>query len=82
MTESQTVESVNVTDNVTDRLAVLRKTVSENNKISTIKLAKLLNISKRTVLRDIEMLKKQGILKRIGTEKGGYWQVVEKSENS
>lgn len=35
-----------------------------------------LGISKRAVLKQIEKLKQQGRLNRIGSAKGGHWEVV------
>ncbi|MCB4791785.1 MAG: hypothetical protein LHV68_07855 [Elusimicrobia bacterium] len=35
-------------------------------------------LSKKTVEYNIEKLKKKGILKHIGPDKGGYWEVLEK----
>ena len=39
-------------------------------------IAKLLKISKRTVLRRLEELKKQGTIRRIGPTKGGKWELL------
>jgi ATP-dependent DNA helicase RecG len=36
------------------------------------------SLTKKTVEYNIEKLKKKGILKRIGPDKGGYWEVVKK----
>ena len=67
----------NVTDNVTDkRLISIINYISKNVRVSTNELAQLLNVTKRTILRDIEKLKKQNKIKRIGNEKTGYWEVV------
>ena len=68
----------NVTDNVTDNEREMKiiEFIKLNNKISTIELSKLLNVTKRTILRDIEKLKKQDKLKRISSEKTGCWKVI------
>jgi len=34
-----------------------------------------MKVTKRTILRDIEKLKRENLLERIGSEKGGYWKV-------
>lgn len=49
----------------------------ENPQCSTQRLGDALGISKRAVLKQIEKLKQQGRLARIGPPKGGYWQVGE-----
>jgi ATP-dependent DNA helicase RecG len=68
--------SNNVTDNVTDRTVLIIEIIKENNKITTNEIAEKLKVTKRTILRDIEILKKQGKLKRVGNEKTGYWELV------
>ncbi len=67
----------NVTDNVTDREFSILIGIKQNNKITTQQLAKLLNVTKRTILRDIEKLKNKNKLNRIGDEKTGYWQLCD-----
>lgn len=67
----------NGTDNEYNRLTKIITLIIENKNISTIALAKELNVSKRTILRDIEKLKQQNRLKRIGSEKTGYWEIIE-----
>ena len=50
--------------------------IKNNNKILLQEIAGQLNISKRTIRRDIEKLKQQNKLKRIGTEKTGHWEII------
>ncbi|MCX5810232.1 MAG: putative DNA binding domain-containing protein [Proteobacteria bacterium] len=45
--------------------------------VSTVHLGEILNISKRAVLKQIQKLKEQGRLKRVGPAKGGHWEVIE-----
>ncbi len=73
--KSKVVE--NVTDNVTDnRIKVILNEINLNNKISIDQLAKILKVTRRTIIRDLELLKKQNVLKRIGPDKGGHWEAV------
>jgi len=67
-----------VPDNVTDRYYDILNIIVENNQISTRKIAEIMNISKRTVLRDIEKMKEENMIERIGSEKGGYWKINNK----
>lgn len=39
-------------------------------------LARILDVSPATVKRNIQKLKKMGVLKRIGSRKTGYWEVI------
>ena len=45
------------------------------------KLLKKMNISRATVGRHISILKKTGILKRVGEDKNGHWEVLEDMES-
>ncbi|GHT71426.1 hypothetical protein FACS189455_3200 [Bacteroidia bacterium] len=64
-----------VTENVTDRISKIIALIKEDNRISTAKMAIILSVSKRTILRDIDKLKQSGLISREGDEKTGYWQI-------
>lgn len=51
------------------------KLMKQNKNITISDIAKRLNISTRAVEKQIAKLKKQNIIKRIGPDKGGYWEV-------
>jgi len=73
----------NVTDNVTENVTEKKRSqevvdlMGKNKLISIDKIAEKLAVSRRTILRDIEQLKEKGLIKRIGPDKGGYWEIVE-----
>ncbi len=50
--------------------------MKENSDITILSLAKKLDISTRAIEKQIAKLKQQGKNKRIGLDKGGYWEVV------
>jgi ATP-dependent DNA helicase RecG len=52
--------------------------IKENPEITTNELAEKLNISVKGIEWQIRNRKEQGILKRIGPDKGGYWEIIEK----
>ena len=52
-------------------------TISENNSITTKKLAEQYSMSMRQLKRIIAQLKDDNRIKRIGPDKGGHWEVVE-----
>lgn len=67
----------NVTGNVTDnRLLKLIELINADNQITTTELAEKTAVTKRTILRDIEKLKEQKKIIRIGSEKSGRWKVL------
>ena len=63
--------------NQTDvRVELILKQIKLNPEITILQLSKLINVSKSTILRTIEKLKKTNRLERIGDEKTGYWKVL------
>jgi len=51
--------------------------ISENPKISRRDLSIGVNINPSAIQKHITTLKKKGILKRLGPDKGGHWEVRE-----
>ena len=67
----------NVTENVTEnRSNLIVNTIRLNNIVSIDQLSEILKVSKRTIIRDIEKLKKQNIIARVGPVKGGHWEIL------
>lgn len=67
----------NVTENVTEnRLHKILNYISHDKKSSTESIAKKLNVTKRTILRDIEKLKNVNKIRYIGSAKSGYWEII------
>jgi ATP-dependent DNA helicase RecG len=54
--------------------------VSVNKTITISELAHALGVTPRTIERNIKMLQSQGLLRRVGPDKGGYWDVIKKVE--
>jgi len=50
--------------------------IEENPSISYDVLAEKLDKNRTTVMRNIQKLKNIGALKRIGSKKTGYWEVI------
>jgi ATP-dependent DNA helicase RecG len=48
----------------------------ENPYISKKELSQHIRISTTAIDKNIQQLKKKGLLKRIGPDKGGYWEIV------
>ena len=75
---NNSVGTDNVTDNVTDkRFEKILQLMKINNRIKTKELSAELNVTRMTISRDIEKLKEQNKLIRIGPDKGGHWEVIE-----
>lgn len=54
--------------------------LSQDNTFSAAALAERLGITPKAVEKHIAKMKAEGILKRVGPDKGGHWHVVEKSD--
>lgn len=59
-----------------DRLNIILKEISKNNHVSIESLTGIVSVSRRTMIRDLNKLKEQGRLVRVGSDKVGYWEVL------
>ncbi len=50
--------------------------IVENNLITSVELSKRIGISTTAIENNIAKLKKKGILRRVGSDKGGYWEIL------
>ena len=50
--------------------------ISENPNITTQEMANLLGINRSVVARHIKTLQEKGIIRRVGPDKGGHWEIV------
>jgi len=50
--------------------------IKNNPNITIFEMALLINVTERTIERNISKLKKQGILRRIGSDKDRHWKIV------
>ena len=74
-TQKTTQEHESTTQKTTqERLIELLKA---NPNLSRSDLATLLKLSEDGVKYQIKKLKDKGIIKRVGPDKGGYWEVIE-----
>ena len=62
-----------VVDNVVENIFA---SISKNSTISTKKLAAMYSLSERQVQRIMTKLKEQGVIRRIGPDKGGHWEII------
>ena len=44
-------------------------------KITVKELAKMLSVTERTIYRQIEILKTENKIERVGSDKTGYWKI-------
>ncbi|MBP5590915.1 HTH domain-containing protein [bacterium] len=52
--------------------------MAENPNITTFEMANKLNMSRSGITKQIAILQEQNIICRVGPDKGGHWEIVEK----
>ena len=50
--------------------------VLENSVETSVSLAKHFGVNERTIRRDLQFLQAKGIIRRVGPDKGGHWEIV------
>ncbi|HXV27798.1 MAG TPA: winged helix-turn-helix transcriptional regulator, partial [bacterium] len=69
-----------VPEKVPERVTVNQKKIigiiSQDARITIEKIARSVGISERKTKSNIAKLKEKGLLRRIGPDKGGYWEIV------
>lgn len=75
--QPKATEVKNVPKNVPkNRMSVIVECMHANRNISIRELALTNKVSPKTIKRDLERLRENGIIKRVGPVKGGYWEVL------
>ncbi len=57
------------------------KLLSEDNKLSAVKLAEKIQVTSRNIESNIKKLKEHGMLIRHGSPKNGYWEITDRETN-
>jgi predicted HTH transcriptional regulator len=52
--------------------------IRANPSVGTQEMADMIGVERSTVARAIAKLKRDGILRRVGPDKGGHWEVMER----
>jgi ATP-dependent DNA helicase RecG len=50
--------------------------IKKDRKINYNKLSLILSRNRTTIMRHISVLKKHGIIRRVGSDKSGYWEII------
>lgn len=69
-------ELVNAPVKLNNTQKLIIKLMKENNQVTQIELSKELKVNESTIKRNISKLKSKGMLRRIGSDKNGYWEVL------
>ena len=72
------VDSVvdSVVGSVVDNELKVLNLLKDNQKLSAKDLAKIIDLSPRTIQRHIRSLRTKKLIKRIGSDKSGYWEII------
>ena len=72
------VESVveSVVENLTERQKRIISIIEDDNSVSATQISTKLSATMRTIQRDLTKLKSLKLLRRVGPDKGGYWEVI------
>ena len=54
----------------------IMKAIRENNTVAAVELSQHLGLTLRAVEKQLAKMKLEGVLKRVGPDKGGYWEVL------
>ena len=75
-------EKVNekVSEKVSERQKLIISAIFENPYITQTELAKTLGISVVHVNKNMKKLQEQSLIRRVGPDKGGHWEVIEQNE--
>ena len=75
--------NIHVTENVTEenvtenRLSFIIGEIRSNRFVTIAELAQKLHVNRMTVRRDMEKLRQNNVVRRVGPDKGGHWEVNE-----
>ena len=76
VTENDGKVAENVTDASQKTSQKIIDLIKENPYISTTKMAEIIGVDRRNIARNIKKLKEQGAVRRVGPDKGGFWEII------
>ena len=75
----------NATENATEKTNKTQQgilhLIKENKYLTYDEIAKQLSLERTTIWRNIKILQEKELLRRVGPDKGGYWEVINKDVN-
>ena len=57
--------------------SIILDLIKKDPYITSIEIAQQLSISRKTVSQKIKYLKEEGFIKRIGSDRKGYWEIID-----
>lgn len=68
--------AVNVAEQPTERQIIIYNTIKNNVAVNTKYLSELLNLNRKTIQRDLLVLRDKQLIQWVGSAKTGHWQVI------
>ena len=68
--------SVKTVEKTTRTVEKILKILSNTPSITVREISEILGLSRRGVEEQIKSLKQKGVIRRIGPDKGGHWEVI------
>jgi len=69
-------DDVGVDNGVNKNIDLILNAIAENSGIKQKDIAAKTRLSTRTVSREIKSLRDSGIIRRIGSDRSGYWEIT------
>ena len=69
-------EIVNVPETSQKTSQIMIDLIKEDPYITTAKMAEFIGIDRRNITRIIKKLHDQGVVRRVGPDKGGFWEII------
>ena len=74
--ETEKKVTVKVTQKVTVNQKKIIETIKKNPNVTQEELANIIGITRKSVIANMKKLQENGLIKRIGADRNGYWQVA------
>jgi ATP-dependent DNA helicase RecG len=65
-------------DKPQDVVQSILNAIRKNSKVSAAEIAMKVGLSSRAVEKRIKTMRENGIIRRVGPDRGGYWEIIEK----
>lgn len=69
--------TVRVTEKVTEKESEVLQLILEDPAYTLVTMAEKLGISRKTIASRMKSLREKGIVQRVGSDKKGYWEIIE-----
>jgi len=75
MGEDSSIDSVNVGDVLETKLTERQRKIKESSSMTAKQMSETLSVSRRTVERDLAVMREMGVIKREGKDNNGKWRL-------